>query len=155
MHRKAPVDVALGTILIAGSANLVNLFDLRPGRAAKVSLLAASVLRRTGDRPARCAAAVAAGAALAALPLDVREQAMLGDCGAGTLGAALGTSLAMRKSRLTRLIAATGVVGLTLASERVSFSSVIDSHSVLRRLDELGRPGPGEPSRPGGRPAPA
>jgi UDP-N-acetylmuramyl pentapeptide phosphotransferase/UDP-N-acetylglucosamine-1-phosphate transferase len=141
LQRKSLVDVGLGTVLIAGSANLVNLFDLRPGRAAKVSLLTAMLLRRSGDAPARSAAAVAAGAALAALPVDVREQAMLGDCGAGTLGAALGVSLAMRNSRLVRLTAATGIVGLTLASERVSFSAVIESHPVLRRVDEFGRPG--------------
>jgi hypothetical protein len=65
---------------------------------------------------------------------------MLGDCGAGALGATLGWSLAMRPSRLTRIAAAAGVVGATLASERTSFSAVIEANPVLRRLDQLGRP---------------
>lgn len=146
MQRRSAVDVALDTTLVAGSANLVNLFDLRPGRAAKVSLLAGFLLRRTGTPAARAAAAVAAGAAAAALPYDVREAAMLGDCGAATLGAVLGTSLAMRRSRLTRTAAAAAVVGLTLASERVSFSTVIDRTPALRALDQLGRVGT-RPSR--------
>jgi UDP-N-acetylmuramyl pentapeptide phosphotransferase/UDP-N-acetylglucosamine-1-phosphate transferase len=136
---RKPVDIALGTVLVAGSANLVNLFDLRPGRAAKVTSAAAALLSRFGSPPARAAAAAAAGAAAAGLVPDVREQAMLGDCGAGALGATIGWSLALRPSRLTRLVAAVGVVGATLASERTSFSTVIDAHPVLRRLDEMGR----------------
>ncbi|MGN6472399.1 MAG: hypothetical protein ACTHK4_01965 [Mycobacteriales bacterium] len=138
-HSRKPVDVALGTVLVAGSANLVNLFDLRPGRAAKVTGAAAAVLSRIGPVPARAAAAAAGGAAAAGLAPDVREQAMLGDCGAGALGATLGWSLAMRPSRVTRLAAAAGVVGATLASERTSFSAVIDANPVLRQLDQLGR----------------
>ena len=64
---------------------------------------------------------------------------MLGDCGAGALGAALGWSLSIRPSRLGRLAAAAGVVGATLASERTSFSAVIDGNPVLRTFDRLGR----------------
>jgi UDP-N-acetylmuramyl pentapeptide phosphotransferase/UDP-N-acetylglucosamine-1-phosphate transferase len=137
-HRK-PLDVALGTVLVAGTANLVNLFDLRPGRAAKVTSIAAYALSRVGDPSARAAAGAAGGAAAAALGPDVREAAMLGDCGAGALGAALGWSLAIRPSRTARLAAAAGVVGATLASERTSFSAVIDANPVLRHIDRLGR----------------
>lgn len=136
---RAPVDVLLGTVLVAGAANLVNLLDLRPGRAAKVTLVAAAMLGRGNEPGAQAAAAIAAGAALAALPADLREQAMLGDTGAGTLGALLGWSAATHGSRTRRVAIASGVVGLTLASERVSFSAVIESRPVLRRLDELGR----------------
>ncbi len=138
-HSRKAVDVALGTVLVAGSANLINLFDLRPGRAAKVTGAVAAVLSRVGPAPARAVAAAAGGAATAGLAPDVREHAMLGDCGAGALGATLGWSLAMRPSRLTRVGAAAGVVAATLASERVSFSAVIDANPVLRRLDQLGR----------------
>lgn len=138
-HARKPVDVALDTVLIAGGANLVNLFDLRPGRAAKVTGAAAALLSRVGPEPARAAAAAAGGAASAALIPDLRERAMLGDCGAGALGATLGWSVVMRPSRLTRLAAVAGVIGATLASERTSFTAVIDANPVLRRLDRLGR----------------
>ena len=134
-----PVDIALGTVLIAGGANLANLFDLRPGRAAKVTSIAAVLLTRADTRETRAVAAVAAGAAAAALPVDLSEQAMLGDCGAGTLGALLGWAAGGSGSRRRRVALAVAVVGLTAVSERVSFSAVIADHPVLRRLDQFGR----------------
>lgn len=137
-HRQ-PVDAALSTVLVAGSANLVNLFDLRPGRAAKLTALAGFGLSGGAGREGRAMAAVAAGTALAAMPADLGERAMLGDCGAGTLGTLLGWSAAASGSRRRRAGLAAAVVALTLASERVSFSAVIERTAVLRRLDEFGR----------------
>jgi UDP-GlcNAc:undecaprenyl-phosphate/decaprenyl-phosphate GlcNAc-1-phosphate transferase len=133
------VDAALGTVLVAGSANLVNLFDVRPGRAAKVSTVAAAMIGVGQGREARAVAAVAAGAALAALPADLGERDMLGDAGAGVLGALLGASMALSGSRRRRGALAAAVVGLTAVSERVSFSAVIDAVPPLRALDRLGR----------------
>lgn len=134
-----PVDAALGTVLLAGGANLINLFDLRPGRAAKATALAAAGLSRGASSEGKAVAAVAAGAALAALPADLGERAMLGDCGAGVLGTLLGWSAAASGSRRRRTVLAGIVVGLTLASERVSFSAVIDRNPALRAIDQLGR----------------
>jgi UDP-N-acetylmuramyl pentapeptide phosphotransferase/UDP-N-acetylglucosamine-1-phosphate transferase len=138
-HHRRVGDAALGTVLVAGGANLVNLFDLRPGRAAKVSLLAAALLAAGPAGEASNVAAAAAGAALAALPADLGERAMLGDCGAGTLGAALGWSAAVGRSRPRRAVTAAGIVALTLASEKVSFSAVIDKFPPLRAVDGWGR----------------
>jgi UDP-GlcNAc:undecaprenyl-phosphate/decaprenyl-phosphate GlcNAc-1-phosphate transferase len=138
-QQRTAVDSAISTVLVAGGANLVNLFDLRPGRAAKVTLLAAALLAHAPAGQSRSTAAVAAGAALAALPADLGERAMLGDAGAGTLGALLGWSAATGGSRRRRVALAAGVVALTAASERVSFSAVIDRTSGLRAVDRLGR----------------
>jgi UDP-N-acetylmuramyl pentapeptide phosphotransferase/UDP-N-acetylglucosamine-1-phosphate transferase len=142
LRYRTALDAALGTVLVAGGANLVNLFDLRPGRAAKVTMIAAALLGRSRSRETRAVAAVAAGAALAALPADLGERAMLGDCGAGTLGAVLGWSAGMSGSRLRRSLLSVGVIALTVASERVSFSAVIEAHPALRALDQLGRQAP-------------
>ena len=120
---------------VAGVANLVNLLDLRPGRAAKVLLAGAGVCLAFGAT----AAAGPAGATLALLPGDLRERVMLGDAGANGAGAAVAAS-ALAAIKLPTLIAGLVVVAaLTLLSERVSFSALIDRTPALRWLDQLGR----------------
>jgi hypothetical protein len=64
---------------------------------------------------------------------------MLGDCGANAVGALLGLRLAAVPGRPARAGALAVVAGLTLASERVSFTRVIEATPVLRELDRLGR----------------
>ena len=120
---------AVAAVLVAGIANLVNLFDLRPGRALKVVLLA--------SLPA--GAWVVAATAAGLLPADLRERTMLGDGGANALGAALGVVVADRLSLGVAAAVAGVVVALTLASEAVSFSRVIDRVAPLRWADRLGR----------------
>jgi UDP-N-acetylmuramyl pentapeptide phosphotransferase/UDP-N-acetylglucosamine-1-phosphate transferase len=130
------VDGVLTTGLVAGTANLVNLLDLRPGRAGKVASLAAVA---TAGGPAGGLVAGPLGATLAVLPADLGERVMLGDCGANTLGALLGLRLARLPGRGSRAGLLAGVVALTLASEKVSFTRVIESTRGLRELDRLGR----------------
>lgn len=135
---------ALDAVLIAASANVVNLLDLRPGRAAKAAaLLTLPGLRHGG--------AAVLGAAAGVAPADLAARGMLGDCGANALGAAAGASLAAALPAGGRLAAAGGLVGLILASERVSFSAVIDRAHWLRTVDRLGRPSapPASPAPPG------
>jgi UDP-N-acetylmuramyl pentapeptide phosphotransferase/UDP-N-acetylglucosamine-1-phosphate transferase len=118
----------VSAIVVAGSANLLNLLDLRPGRALKVGLLCALPV-----------SLVVAGAAAGLLPWDLRERVMLGDAGANALGAAVGVAVATRAPFAVCAAVAAVVVALTLASERVSFSRVIDTVAPLRWADRLGR----------------
>jgi hypothetical protein len=156
-----PADVAVNAGLVAGGANLLNLFDLRPGRALKVALASGTLLAVGARRgPARRGAAtgpsagaprpdpnpgalltVAAplGAAIALLPEDLGERAMLGDAGANALGALLGVAAAASLSRPARLVLLAAITGLTAASEVVSFTAVIERTPALRWLDMLGR----------------
>ena len=159
-------DLALNTVLIAGTDNLANLLDLRPGRALKATVLVATPLSYFSCAAAKTPASGASGApsakpvspastsgasaqrllasglnaaAITALVEDLQETTMLGDTGANAAGALLGTSLAANDSRKLRLGAALGVVGLILASEKVSFSKVIAANPALNWLDQLWR----------------
>ncbi len=126
----------VGGAVIAGSANLANLLDLRPGRALKATVLGGIPLALLGES----AAASAVGAALGSLPADLRGETMLGDTGANAAGALVGTALVARSGPLGRGVALAVLTALTLASERVSFTRVIESTPVLRDLDAWGRP---------------
>ena len=133
--RHPAADVIIDAGLVAGGANLLNLFDLRPGRAIKVAAGAGGLMACSAGTEL---AAAPLAAALALLPEDLGERAMLGDAGANALGAMLGVA-ATRLPRPARLAALAGIVGLTAASERVSFTKVIERTAPLRWLDMLGR----------------
>ncbi|MFI6763715.1 hypothetical protein ACIBF5_31780 [Micromonospora sp. NPDC050417] len=129
-------DVLLGAGVIAGTANLVNLLDLRPGRALKAGVVLGTPLL---PGPAGGLAAGPVGAATGLLPADLNEEIMLGDCGANALGALLGVALAARTGPVGRAGILTALVALTAASEKVSFTQVIQNTRGLRELDALGR----------------
>ncbi|THV41363.1 hypothetical protein [Glycomyces buryatensis] len=139
-------NIGVGGGVIAGTANLINLFDLRPGRALKVVSVLAAPLSRPPGQGARSTAVGGANTALAisasaaaAMADDLDGKTMLGDCGANALGALLGLSYIARTGPVGRHFALVGVGALIGASERVSFTKVIAETPVLRELDELGR----------------
>jgi UDP-N-acetylmuramyl pentapeptide phosphotransferase/UDP-N-acetylglucosamine-1-phosphate transferase len=126
--------------LVALAANLGNLFDRAPGRTIKVGLLAyVPIALAAGTAPVGLALAPVLGAAAGLLPADLDERLMLGDTGANLLGAVLGLAVVLETSRPVRTGVLIGLVLLNAASERVSFTRVIDATPGLRHLDRLGR----------------
>lgn len=135
--RRGAADTVLGAVLVAGTANLLNLFDLRPGRALKVAVAGAAPLLLVADD----GAAAILGVATAGAPADLAGRSMLGDTGANALGAVLGLAWARRLPLAGRAFGAIAVAGLILASERISFTQVIASNPVLDAVDRWGRGG--------------
>lgn len=132
-------DVLVDGALVAASANLANLLDLRPGRALKAGTAVALLLSGS----ARTAiSGVVVGSSLAAARTDLAGADMLGDSGANALGALLGSAVVHGTSRPVRALVLAGLVGLTVASERVSFSQVIARTPWLDAVDRWGRPAP-------------
>lgn len=114
-----PADRVLAGVVIAGSAHLVNLLDVRPGRAAGAALaLAAPGLLRSG--PAGPLSAVPLGAAAAVVADDLGERTMLGDAGAHALGAALGLAVVAGNGRAGLAAHAAGLVAAAAAGDRIS-----------------------------------
>jgi hypothetical protein len=125
-------------LLVALSANLTNLFDRAPGRAAKVTLFVTVPLVVWGSPSWAVMAGGAIGALVASMPFDLRQRAMLGDAGANAVGAVMGLGLGVSLPPAGRLIALAVLAALNVASEKWSFSRVIAQTSWLRYLDRLG-----------------
>lgn len=135
-----PARVLVDGAVIALAANLGNLLDRAPGRTLKWSLLVYVPLALVaGTSAAGVAMAVVMGASCALLISDLRERLMLGDTGANAIGAGLGCAAVLSLGEGVRNGAALVLLGLTLLSEAVSFSAVIQSVPPLRALDRLGR----------------
>lgn len=154
----------LGATVIALAANLINLTDLRPGRALKAYSLLVSVAVAAAipwalnwfagsevQFPSGMAPQIQAiltiilltilvlGPVLAVWRYDLGERGMLGDAGANAAGALAGFVLAATLPLWGLAVAAALLLALNLSSEKVSFSTVIDKVPLLRWLDALGR----------------
>lgn len=114
-----PADKLLAGVVIAGTAHLVNLLDVRPGRAAGAVLaIGAPGLLRRG--PAGPLSAAPMGAAAAVIGDDLGERTMLGDAGAHALGAALGVAIVTGNGRRGLAAHAAGLIAAAAAGDRVS-----------------------------------
>ena len=132
----------LGAAVVALAANAANLFDRAPGRAAKVSSVAALALAATAsasERPLVIGVAAVVGGVAGLVVFDLREQLMLGDAGANPLGAVLGLGVVLTTGVAPQVVVLVGLVALNLAGERISFGAVIDRTGPLRALDRAGR----------------
>ena len=135
-------QILLKPTLLASAANLVNLFDLRPGRAGKVFLLglvlsaalAAKIDLYGGARPVWWPVTF-----IPVFRQDLRAQLMLGDTGANFLGATLGLAMILWLTWYAKVIAVVVFLALQLASERFSFSALIERVGLLRIFDRWGR----------------
>ncbi len=151
------VLVLLAGASVALTSNFVNLTDLRPGRALKVySVLAVCAVAsaalglapavEAGDTSAlgRAVGAVCLmlfllGPVVAVWRYDVGERGMLGDAGANPMGAVAGMLIVVGLPAWGVAAYFAAMLALNLASERYSFSRVIESNAALSRLDMLGR----------------
>lgn len=133
----------LRVVVIAGSANVANLLDLAPARAAKGGLIAflpvlflqhAHMYFVVG--PIMFFAAI-----LALLAFELREELMLGDAGANALGAVVGFAWvsASAGNNEALFVVAVVVFAINVAGELVSFSDVINRVGLLRAIDRAGR----------------
>jgi len=133
------VELALlNALVIALTTNLVNLLDVRPGRAFKGFVLLA-VIAVAADRDALYAVVPIGAVALAFQPLDLGGRAMMGDVGANCLGVVAGITLAAVLPLWGRLVLAAALVGVHLYSELRSINDLIARTPALRWLDRLGR----------------
>jgi UDP-N-acetylmuramyl pentapeptide phosphotransferase/UDP-N-acetylglucosamine-1-phosphate transferase len=137
--RAGALERAAAVVVLAGSANVWNGLDVRPGRALKAFLpvgLAGWFYAPFATVPAVAGAVIAA---VLVLPLDLRERAMLGDAGSNLLGFVAGLGLIETLDGPWLVLAAVVAVALNVVAETVSFSRVVAAVPPLRWIDDLGR----------------
>lgn len=133
-------DYLLAVAVLVLATNLFNLLDLRPGRSAKaLMLLGAGLTLGAWDVGPLWTLGLFLGPVLVLLPLELRELGMLGDTGAGAIGAVAGLWMVLTLSTLGLGIAAAALALMTLYGEFRSISVLIDRTPGLRQLDLLGR----------------
>ena len=131
----------VAALLLAGCANLANLFDVRPGRAFKFLGVPVVLLLFLAPQGAVLAVAGVAGGAIALFYFDLRGRIMLGDAGAAIWGAVLGYLVVTSGPGAVWWVAGVATLGLTAVAEVSSVSRVIEEVGTLRRLDLWGRGG--------------
>lgn len=131
----------VAAFLMAGSVNLANLLDLRPGRTLKFLALPILVLLFLVSPAAALAVIGLVGGAAGLFYFDLKGRIMLGDAGAAVYGSVLGYLVVMGGPGLIWWTAGAMILGLTLLAEVSSISSVIREVKVLRRFDGWGRGG--------------
>jgi UDP-N-acetylmuramyl pentapeptide phosphotransferase/UDP-N-acetylglucosamine-1-phosphate transferase len=128
----------LGAMVIALSANALNLLDVRPSRALKgfwlLSLLGVGVTRGDGW----LAFVPLWASTLAYAPDDFRRKAMLGDAGANPLGACFGIWVTLRWSLTAQVLLLLVLIAFHLYAERRSLTADIERVALLRWLDRWG-----------------
>ncbi|MCX5202126.1 hypothetical protein OG897_11780 [Streptomyces sp. NBC_00237] len=113
------VDRVLAAVVVAGTAHVVNLVDVRPGRAVGTVLaLGAPGLLRKGAAGALAAAPV--GAAATVLEDDLKRRTMIGDTGAHALGAGIGAAIVAGNGRTGLALHAAALVAAAACGDRVS-----------------------------------
>jgi UDP-N-acetylmuramyl pentapeptide phosphotransferase/UDP-N-acetylglucosamine-1-phosphate transferase len=131
-------------IVAALAPNIINLFDLRPGRSVKFFLLVVGLLLLysysiKGPNPTLYLGAPILGGVLAYFPEDLRGQAMLGDTGANFLGSVFGGLVVLDGDPFFLGITLFLFLGLQLLAEKISFTELIEKNHLLKYIDEWGR----------------
>ncbi len=134
------IDFIINSLLIGLFTNFINLFDLRPGRAAKVFFVISLVFIMTNFRNHNNYILFSFwGILIPYIILDLKGKVMMGDVGSNTLGFTLGIYAATSFSPMIKDIILILLIVFHIIAEKVSFSKIIDNNRFLRFLDNIGR----------------
>lgn len=134
-------SVLVSALVIALTANAMNLLDMRPGRAVSVFLVLSVVvvvyLLGTGQTLTSALLGFLMAAALLLRRRDSAGEAMMGDVGSNLLGGVLGVSVVAGVPLWGQAVVLALLIALHIAAERISLSQWIDSVPWARRLDRM------------------
>jgi len=133
-------NIVLNTIILALSTNMLNLLDLRPGRAIKGFLFFLLLLLLVSwESIDWFLLAPIVGMIVVYFSYDLKARTMMGDAGSNVLGFYLGYLVITHLSLYSRCGVLIFLIGLHLYTERYSLSQTIEANRFLYALDQLGR----------------
>ena len=132
-------DIIVNTLIIALSTNLMNLFDLRPGRAIKAYLVVMIIIFVTLTGYIKILPLLILPNVLAYFNYDLKAKAMMGDTGSNVLGISIGTLMAFGYTLNVRLGWLVFLILIHIFTEKFSLTKIIEKNKVLNFIDRLGR----------------
>ena len=132
-------DIITNTLIIALSTNLMNLLDLRPGRAIKAYLIIIITVFITLSGYIKALPLLILPNVLAYFNYDLKAKAMMGDTGSNVLGISIGILVVMGYSLKVRLIWLAFLIFIHLLTEKYSLTKIIEKNKILNFIDKLGR----------------
>lgn len=132
-------ELITNTLIIALSTNLMNLLDLRPGRAIKGYLTITTVMLVTLAGFTKILPLLLFPNVLAYFNLDLKAKAMMGDTGSNVLGVTIGILVVFGYCVNIKLLWLTFLILIHLLTEKYSLTKIIENNKVLNFIDKLGR----------------
>jgi UDP-N-acetylmuramyl pentapeptide phosphotransferase/UDP-N-acetylglucosamine-1-phosphate transferase len=134
-------EFLLQAAVLVLAVNTFRLLDPRPGRSVKAfALLGIGLTISTQNSEALWAVGIFGGPMLVAGFYDLRERALLGDAGAGAIGALAGIWMVLTLDTNGQVVALIVLLAVNIFGEFRSISNVIEKVPGLRHLDSAGRP---------------
>ena len=133
------LDIIINTLIIALSTNLMNLLDLRPGRAIKVYLVIIISIFITLTGYIKVLPLLILPNVIAYFNYDLKAKAMMGDTGSNVLGISIGILMILGYSFNVRVSWLVFLILIHLLTEKYSLTKIIENNKILNFIDKLGR----------------
>jgi hypothetical protein len=140
MISKNIFDIIINTLVIALSTNLMNLLDLRPGRAIKGYLAIMIGIFVTSFASINTFLQfLIVPNVIAYFNSDLKAKSMMGDAGSNVLGISIGVLFVVGYSFNVRVGWLLFLVLIHLITEKYSLTKIIEKVKILNFIDKLGR----------------
>lgn len=136
---KSIPNIIVATLVVALSTNMMNLFDLRPGRAIKAYVILAIIIFLASAKFNREVMMLIVPAVLAYFYFDLRALTMMGDAGSNVLGVSIGVFIVSSFDLPVQLVSLVLLVAIHVLTEKFSLTKIIENNKFLNYVDRLGR----------------
>lgn len=139
-NRNWDIHILVDTLIIALTANLINLLDVRPGRAAKgIVFLSFGLLFIQFNYEMFVIIYPVLIMITVYISGDIKEKFMMGDVGANAIGSFVGGISVIFLSFKLKILFLLFLIFFHILTEYVPFSKIIEKSKMLSAIDKLGR----------------